>query len=298
MLNREAGMLVFDADRGFAFQLIMLALSCFAGARLLLRPPPRALSSGTPHGISLIAFVLVGLYVLVTIAAPSGAGPAALSVRLIQFACLECVLLSGMVVLALEIPRLLHDPETATFKAPPAPEISEPVAEAQRVMETPTEPLPSQAVETPPPTPMSREIWFGLLVGLAALLPTTLIGALRSLMTEEETLHPYLVLLRETPSAVVWIVLAAVVCAPIKEELMFRVVLHGWLYDRWRTVGAVAAAVAFAAMHSLSDAPLLMPLALMLGALYEWRRSLIAACAAHAAFNAANILMVLMLQKP
>jgi len=254
------------------------------------------LSSGTRHGVSMIAFVLVALYVLLTIAAPSGAGPAALSIRLIQFACLECVLLSGIVVLALEIPRLLSDPETADLKDSPASEIGEPVAEAPRVIETPAS-AASLAVEAAPPTPVSREVWFGLLVGLAALLPTTLIGALRSLVTEGETLHPYLVLLRETPSAVIWIVVAAVVCAPIKEELMFRVVLHGWLYDRWRIAGAVAAAIAFAAMHSLADAPLLMPLALMLGALYERRRSLIAACSAHAAFNAANILMVLMLQK-
>jgi membrane protease YdiL (CAAX protease family) len=83
-----------------------------------------------------------------------------------------------------------------------------------------------------------------------------------------------------------WAVLAAVVVAPLFEELVFRVILQTWLE---RIIGRAAlpvAAVLFAAVHRFPDSLAIIPLALVLGAAYQSRRSYLEIVAAHAAFNA------------
>src|SRR5690606_33733527 len=83
-----------------------------------------------------------------------------------------------------------------------------------------------------------------------------------------------------------WAVLAAVVVAPLFEELVFRVILQTWLE---RFIGRAAlpvAAVLFAAVHRFPDSIAIVPLALVLGAAYLSRRSYVEIVVAHATFNA------------
>lgn len=83
-----------------------------------------------------------------------------------------------------------------------------------------------------------------------------------------------------------WAVLAAVIVAPLFEELVFRVILQTWL-ERWLGRAAIAAsAVIFAGVHGFPDSLAIVPLALVLGAAYQARRSYTEIVVAHAVFNA------------
>jgi membrane protease YdiL (CAAX protease family) len=90
-----------------------------------------------------------------------------------------------------------------------------------------------------------------------------------------------------------WVAVAACIFAPLKEELMFRVILQGRLVDRLGVWGVLATAMLFASVHRIPDAFMLIPLAMFLGFLYERRRTFLSVFAAHAAFNGANVLMAL-----
>ncbi len=82
--------------------------------------------------------------------------------------------------------------------------------------------------------------------------------------------------------------LLAVVVAPLVEELVFRGALYGFLRPRFRIVGsAVISGVAFAAVHPQGWAaiPVLGVLGAWLALLREWRQSIYAPIAAHAAHN-------------
>ncbi|MEO1999955.1 MAG: CPBP family intramembrane glutamic endopeptidase, partial [Planctomycetaceae bacterium] len=113
-----------------------------------------------------------------------------------------------------------------------------------------------------------REIRHGLIGFLASCLPVflTLWGTNR--LRSEDTQHSYLKLITDAPDAsvMVWIVLAAVVMAPLVEELIFRVVLQTALSE-WIGTGQAICGVAllFAAIHGWPDVLPLIPLALILG---------------------------------
>lgn len=89
---------------------------------------------------------------------------------------------------------------------------------------------------------------------------------------------------------------AVVVAAPLGEEVFFRGFLFGSLRGRLGFWGAAAiSGVVFAVFHL---DPLLMILMFFVGvglaALYEWRRSLVASIAAHAAFNVIGYTLLVM----
>ncbi len=122
-----------------------------------------------------------------------------------------------------------------------------------------------------------------------------LLLATRSLRTDEN-MHPFLKLLLNEPSAETfsWIVLAAVVLAPIKEELLFRVILQDGLARRLGAAPAIGiVAVLFCAVHGFPDSFALLPLALILGYLYHQRQSAIAVMTTHALFNLTNLALLL-----
>ena len=86
----------------------------------------------------------------------------------------------------------------------------------------------------------------------------------------------------------IWIILLAVTVAPLAEEFFFRFFLYGVLKRYFgRTVGIVASALLFAAVHAHlpSFAPLLV-LGICLTIAYEWSGSLIVSMTMHALFNA------------
>lgn len=110
-----------------------------------------------------------------------------------------------------------------------------------------------------------------------------------------ETEHPFLKMLSgATPVELAGVTAAAVIAAPLAEELIFRVLFQGLLQSLVPTwLAILLPAVAFAAMHGRYDAIPLLPLAIVLGLLYYVRRSYVAVITTHALFNATFLLLAL-----
>ena len=141
-----------------------------------------------------------------------------------------------------------------------------------------------------------RDIQQGVLGFLASCLPVFLILWATDNFRSEDTQHSYLRLIVESSSisARFWILLAAIVLAPLVEELVFRVVLQTALID-WIGPGQAVCGVAllFAAIHGWPDMLPLIPLALILGTHYALRRSYVTVVLIHMLFNASNLLLAL-----
>jgi membrane protease YdiL (CAAX protease family) len=140
------------------------------------------------------------------------------------------------------------------------------------------------------------EMRFGGLGFLACLPFVIALILLISPWRSPETQNPLLILLRQTGSErTIWeVVLAAVVSAPLTEELLFRVAFQGPLETRCRPATAIIfPALVFAAVHGPYDALPLFPLAIALGCLYHFRRSYVAVVTAHALFNATFLILAL-----
>lgn len=113
--------------------------------------------------------------------------------------------------------------------------------------------------------------------------------------------HPVVSLLGETRTlrAVAIVVTAAVIAAPIAEELFFRRILLGWLDNqlpsRDSALAILISATAFALAHQgqgLAYLPLL-PLGLVLGFIAQRTGSIIPCMLLHSLFNAVSVGMLL-----
>ena len=132
---------------------------------------------------------------------------------------------------------------------------------------------------------------------LAAVCPTAILLLLSRSWRTEETQHPYLQALRGDSGGelVVWIILSAVIAAPLAEELLFRVTLQGWLTERLPAPAAIGLTVAiFTLVHGWRDALPLVPLSLILGYIFHQTRSYWSCVVTHALFNAANLTLALL----
>ncbi len=99
----------------------------------------------------------------------------------------------------------------------------------------------------------------------------------------------------DSDGAVIVITIAAVVAAPLTEELIFRIVFQGLLESLVPPpVAILIPAVAFSIMHGKYDAIPLFPLALALGIVYHIRRSYVAVVTIHALFNATFLALALL----
>lgn len=151
-----------------------------------------------------------------------------------------------------------------------------------------------------------RVTGLALLAGLPILYAlgvlVNLIGA--ALGFEPPTVaHEMLVMLQEADSleGVLAIVVSAVLVAAVLEEVLFRgllqSVLLAWWGPAWRWTIVVVAAALFAVIHlgaaSWNALPTLFVLGLILGWLYERTGSLWPPILLHAAFNAFNIALVM-----
>jgi uncharacterized protein len=134
--------------------------------------------------------------------------------------------------------------------------------------------------------------------GLGFLVATPIVMGLLIAMSSwrgPQVEHPFLKLLANgSGPEIVGVAVAAVVAAPVTEELIFRVLFQGLLESRLRPwLAILLPAVAFAAIHGMYDAIPLLPLAIVLGVVYHVRRSYLAVVTIHAMFNATFLLLAL-----
>ncbi|MFQ5730898.1 MAG: lysostaphin resistance A-like protein [Planctomycetaceae bacterium] len=87
-----------------------------------------------------------------------------------------------------------------------------------------------------------------------------------------------------------WIAVAVIVAAPLVEELLYRVILQGALRSKLPAAAAIGiSSVLFAGVHGFPDSLALVPLGIVLGYVFEKRRSWLAVVVLHALFNAGNL---------
>lgn len=149
--------------------------------------------------------------------------------------------------------------------------------------------------------PLGRRIQLGTSAYLAAIGPTALLLIVSSLWRSAETQHSYLQALRGDAGTelLIWIVLSAVVAAPITEELLFRVTLQSWFNERYSGPMAILlTACVFALVHGWRDALPLIPLSLILGSLFQYSRSYLSCVVTHGLFNGTNIALALLTSPP
>lgn len=147
------------------------------------------------------------------------------------------------------------------------------------------------------PARLPTEARIGIAGYLAALVPVYAVNTAVELLglRAPGAKHSFLQILEKNPGAetVGWIVLGAVVLAPLAEELVYRVILQGWLETRMTPRSAILfVAFLFASVHfepGRPDSLPLFPLAVILGFVYHRRHSYATVAILHAAFNATNL---------
>jgi membrane protease YdiL (CAAX protease family) len=137
-----------------------------------------------------------------------------------------------------------------------------------------------------------------------SILPVALLVAAVAPFKKPEQLHGMLQLLQNDPSAelVTWIIVSAVIAAPLSEELLYRVLFQEGLIVAGYSPRLVIFGVAifFCLNHANPNDPSsflqtlpLFPLALLLGWVYHLRNSFLACVLIHMLFNTVNILLLL-----
>lgn len=130
---------------------------------------------------------------------------------------------------------------------------------------------------------------------LLALTPVIIVLAITFPLRSEDTTHAVLKSLIDNPDPqlAILLVVLAVITAPLFEELVFRVILQDWIIRLAGVkTGIVVTALVFAGIHQFPDSLPLIPLALLLGYVYERRRSFLTVFLIHAFFNGFNVVMV------
>ncbi len=135
---------------------------------------------------------------------------------------------------------------------------------------------------------LGRQIFEGVGGFLLCLIPTVVALFATSFFRDPDKQNPLLKFLEADPSPELIAAIVAMACilAPLVEELLFRVVLQGWLQEKMRpTIAIWIVAILFCAVHGLNDMLALMPLALTLGYLFYYRYSYWTVVTTHALFN-------------
>ncbi len=134
----------------------------------------------------------------------------------------------------------------------------------------------------------SRQVLDGSVAVTAAWLPVFLVLLVTRALRTEDRAHDVLRMLGAAPSweAWFWAVAAAVVIAPIAEELLFRVIVQSWLAEHLGPLAAIVlGSLLFASVHRFPDSLAIIPLALVLGYTFHRRFSYLAVVVAHGLFN-------------
>ncbi len=137
----------------------------------------------------------------------------------------------------------------------------------------------------------------GLRGFFAAILPMAISMAATLPFRSLERQHSLLKLLANSPDIMTITVVAvtAVLSAPMLEELLFRVILQGWLTTFITPYLAIpTVAVLFALVHGWRDGLALMPLALLLGYVFHRQHRYLSVVMIHAMFNATMLILQLL----
>ncbi|OAI56246.1 hypothetical protein AYO47_09165 [Planctomyces sp. SCGC AG-212-M04] len=265
-----------------ALSLAVLA-SCFL---LAVYRPRRTDLEGTPHRVPLIAFLIAFGWLLINMGASLGESSAPEKQTFtIGEVWMECALQVGVIVIIAS--AYLFSRSGSEAVTPVAPPLDPPASEESESGSIPAASAPRRRML---PEDWMHHLGVGLTVGLAILLPTSLLGYLVAPERDPGDTHILLRTLVDKGWDYLFpIILAGAILAPIAEELMFRVIFQGWFADRVGKWAVPLTAGLFCLVHRTADQVLLLPLALSLGLLYEYRRSYLEVVAAHAAFNGANL---------
>ena len=134
---------------------------------------------------------------------------------------------------------------------------------------------------------------------LLALIPVMILLFITNSFRTEEVMHPLFILLKASPhfSTVLWIFISAVFVAPLVEELIYRVILQGWLEEVLPPFAAIlCSSLVFSIIHGFPDCIPLFPLAFILGTLFHYRRSYASIVITHALFNGMMLALALVNQ--
>ncbi|MBN2241528.1 MAG: CPBP family intramembrane metalloprotease [Acidobacteria bacterium] len=146
-----------------------------------------------------------------------------------------------------------------------------------------------------------REAGSGI-VGYIAGLPLVALSVVLVLAITRHTgtvpAHPIVNEIRDDPAVLILLFGIASIWAPVVEETFFRGALYGYLRRRWSWPAASAlTGVLFAVIHPQGwvGVPALATIGFILGAIREWRGSLIAPMTAHALNNGTVLLLAIFL---
>ena len=147
--------------------------------------------------------------------------------------------------------------------------------------------------------PFFTQVRDGAIGFLLALVPMAPLMLLTASLRNHDNQNVLLKLLADKPepTTVAVICFTAVVAAPLFEEMLFRVILQGWLTTIVKPWAAIlVTAVAFAAIHGVIDGIALLPLAGVLGYVFHRRHSYLAVVVIHGLFNATMLTLALLTQ--
>jgi uncharacterized protein len=142
-----------------------------------------------------------------------------------------------------------------------------------------------------------RQLALGVFGLLLAIGPVTVSLAATAAWRPQDTQHSFLQLLASQPPVEVLLLMLFTVCviAPLSEELLFRVILQGWLRSRLaRWPAILLTAALFALIHGWRDSLPLLPLALILGWLFDRHHSYLAVVTTHSLFNGVMLTLALL----
>jgi len=146
----------------------------------------------------------------------------------------------------------------------------------------------------------SRDLSDGAVTGFVCLMAVIAITIPMNLILhhfgQEVPPHDFIKLLSGGPFAVVGVYVAAVVIAPIGEEILFRRLLYCGLDQRIGPIGAMwVTCLVFAVIHTkLTHLLPLAVVAFLLQKLYLRKRNLFSCMVAHAVFNGCQLTMALL----
>ena len=141
-----------------------------------------------------------------------------------------------------------------------------------------------------------RQVMVGLETAHASFLPVLCLMAATIPLRQPSEKNALLRLLDQDRSltTLAWVIFAAVVLAPLVEELLFRVILLDWLKTKTTSNHAIGiSSLVFAFIHGPLDGAALLPLALLLGSLYDRQQRYLSVVIAHAFFNLWNIALTM-----